>query len=235
MLIIFKLMRYFIVIILLLGFIYPSLYVKAEPQSKVNSIKSVDSRNIDMEAQQILEALHIRYGKLMSYSFKYNATIDVPNSTKKENFSGQYIVKGNQFYININKLDIKSDGKSIANINHETKEVQINPLAKKNKVETPFDFIKNYKKLFKYRVKEVLKANVKILELIPLEKNSNIFKIDLTINTKDNVVMGSKIYERSGVRVSYAISSREENKAVASSLFSFLEKDYKGYEYLDMR
>jgi outer membrane lipoprotein-sorting protein len=144
-------------------------------------------------------------------------------------------VKGNQFYININKLDIKSDGKSIANINHETKEVQINPLVKKNKIETPFDFIKNYKKLFKYRVKEVLKANVKVLELIPLEKNSNIFKIDLTINTKDNVVMGSKIYERSGVRVSYAIASREENKAVASSLFSFLEKDYKGYEYLDMR
>jgi outer membrane lipoprotein-sorting protein len=84
-------------------------------------------------------------------------------------------------------------------------------------------------------VKEVLKPNVKILELIPLEKNSNIFKIDLTINTKNNVVIGSKIYERSGVRVSYAISSREENRAVASSLFSFLEKDYKGYEYLDMR
>ena len=54
-------------------------------------------------------------------------------------------------------------------------------------------------------------------------------------NTKDNFIMGSKIYERSGVRVSYAISSREENKAVASSLFSFQEKDYKGYEYLDMR
>ena len=209
--------------------------VKAKPKSKVKTLKPVDSKNIDVEAQQILEALHIRYGKLTSYSFKYNATIDIPNSTKKENFSGQYVVKGNQFYININKLDIKSDGKSIANINQETKEVQINPLVKKNKIETPFDFIKNYKKLFKYRVKEVLKANVKVLELIPLEKNSNIFKIDLTINTKDNVVMGSKIYERSGVRVSYAIASREENKAVAASLFSFLEKDYKGYEYLDMR
>ena len=209
--------------------------VKAKPKLKVKTLKSVDSKNIDVEAQQILEAFHVRYGKLTSYSFKYNATIDIPNSTKKENFSGQYVVKGNQFFININKLDIKSDGKSIANINHETKEVQVNPLAKKNKVETPFDFIKNYKKLFKYRVKEVLKPNVKILELIPLEKNSNIFKIDLTINTKNNVVMGSKIYERSGVRVSYAISSREENRAVASSLFSFLEKDYKGYEYLDMR
>jgi outer membrane lipoprotein-sorting protein len=228
-------MRYFVVLVLFLGCMPMFSQVKAKPKSKVKILKPVDSKNIDVEAQQILEALHIRYGKLTSYSFKYNATIDIPNSTKKENFSGQYVVKGNQFYININKLDIKSDGKSIANINHETKEVQINPLVKKNKIETPFDFIKNYKKLFKYRVKEVLKANVKVLELIPLEKNSNIFKIDLTINTKDNVVMGSKIYERSGVRVSYAISSREENKAVASSLFSFLEKDYKGYEFLDMR
>ncbi len=228
-------MRYFVVLVFFIGALPLFSQVKTKAKSSVKTLKSADSKNIDAEAQQILEALHIRYSKLASYSFKYNATIDIPNSTKKENFSGQYVVKGNQFFININKLEIKSDGKSIANINHETKEVQINPLSKKNKIETPFDFIKNYKKLFKYRVKEVLKANVKILELIPLEKNSNIFKIDLTVNTKDNIVMGSKIYERSGVRVSYAISSREENKAVATSLFSFLEKDYKGYEYLDMR
>lgn len=205
------------------------------PNIKNQSIHLKVSKNIDVEAEKILEALHLRYSKLTSYSFKYNATIDMPNTTKKENFSGQYVVSGSKFYININKLEIKSDGKSIANINHETKEVQVNPLVKRNKIETPFDFIKNYKKLFKYRVKEDVKQNVKMLELIPLEKNSNIFKIDLTVSTKDKTVLGSKIYERSGVRVSYAISSREENMPVAPSFFTFLEKDYKGYEFLDMR
>lgn len=205
------------------------------PNIKNQSIHLKVYKNIDVEAEKILEALHLRYSKLTSYSFKYNATIDMPNTTKKENFSGQYVVSGSKFYININKLEIKSDGKSIANINHETKEVQVNPLVKRNKIETPFDFIKNYKKLFKYRVKEDVKQNVKMLELIPLEKNSNIFKIDLTVSTKDKTVLGSKIYERSGVRVSYAISSREENKPVAPSFFTFLEKDYKGYEFLDMR
>jgi outer membrane lipoprotein-sorting protein len=228
-------MKYFLILVLFFGQISMHAQVKTKPKSKTKVIKPVASKNVDAEAAQILESLHVRYGKLTSYSFKYNATIDIPNSTKKENFSGQYVVKGNQFFININKLDIKSDGKSVANINHETKEVQINPLVKKNKIETPFDFIKNYKKLFKYRVKEELKNNVKILELIPLEKNSNIFKIDLTISTKDLTILGSKIYERSGVRVSYAIASREENKPVSTSLFSFLEKDYKGYEFLDMR
>ena len=228
-------MKYFLILVLFFGQISMHAQVKTKPKSKTKVIKPVASKNVDAEAAKILESLHVRYGKLISYSFKYNATIDIPNSTKKENFSGQYVVKGNQFFININKLDIKSDGKSVANINHETKEVQINQLVKKNKIETPFDFIKNYKKLFKYRVKEELKNNVKIIELIPLEKNSNIFKIDLMVSTKDMTILGSKIYERSGVRVSYAIASREENKSVSASLFSFLEKDYKGYEFLGMR
>jgi len=220
-----------IFLILIFFFLFGNVFAQKKAGKK-NVVTVVQN---DPEAEKWLKNINVRYGSLSSYRFSYSATILIPDAKKNETFNGQYTVQGNRFSITINKMDVKSDGITNYNINHETKEIQINPVSGKDRIETPFDFIKKYKTLFKYRVKETLSNSQVVVELIPLQKNSNIFKIDLTINSATSTLISAKAYEKSGVRVNYTIVSKEEGKSYPEATFTVNTANYKGYEILDMR
>ena len=97
------------------------------------------------------------------------------------------------------------------------------------------DIIKNYSSLFKYRVKEPEQNNKIILELVPLNKNNPVFKIDLTIHTKNLQILSSKTYDRRGYRMNYEITNTQENYKPSPTEFSPNKEQYKSYEELDMR
>jgi hypothetical protein len=54
-------MKYFLILVLFFGQISMHAQVKTKPKSKTKVIKPVASKNVDAEAAQILESLHVRY------------------------------------------------------------------------------------------------------------------------------------------------------------------------------
>jgi len=190
----------------------------------------------DPEAEKYLKALKSKFDLLKTYKLSYKMSItDANNSTTT--IDGTYIGSGEKFIATGNNTKTISDGKTQWVIESADKEIQINTVktSKGNKIETPIDIIKRYNKFFKYRIKEPLENNAIILELIPLEKNSPYFKIDLTIHTGKMQIVSAKLYDRGGNRILFNISKTEENIKLASDVFTVNTANYKGYEVMDMR
>lgn len=189
----------------------------------------------DATAEKYLSKLKAKYDKLNGYKISYKLEITSPDG-KSELSQGTYIGSRDQYILETKDLKIVNDGKTQWNINHQDKEIQIQKLSsKKSKWETPMDIIKNYSSLFKYRVKDPEQNNKIILELVPLNKNNPVFKIDLTIHTKNLQILSSKTYDRRGYRMNYDITNTQENYKPSPTEFSPNKEQYKGYEELDMR
>lgn len=197
-----------------------------KPQTKTNN---------DPVASKWLAFFNKKYIALASYKINYTVTVKSAEDKELEKFSGIYVAGGKKFYLSTNKSIMISDGVTIWNINTKNKEVQINALGKKKSIETPIDVLTKYDKNFKYRMKNEKDGDVDAIELIPTDKNSTIFKIDLTIDTKNQKIIASKIYDKNGMRIYYAIHSIETNLKEAPSFFLFDTKKYQGYEILDLR
>jgi outer membrane lipoprotein-sorting protein len=189
----------------------------------------------DPEAEKHLKALKLKYSKLINYKLTYKMqAVDANN--KSTTMTGVYIGSGEKYIIEIDQTKSINDGKTIWSINSKEKEIQINKVSatKKNKLETPIDIINQYNKLFKYRVKEPIENGVIVLELIPLDKNSPYFKIDMHIDVKKNNLTAAKLYDKGGNRINFTITNTSELK-LNTDAFIVDTKQYKDYEVLDMR
>jgi outer membrane lipoprotein-sorting protein len=186
-------------------------------------------------AEKYLKDLKEKFNKLSSYKLNYKM-ITTNADAKSSSMEGSYTGSRDKFIIETKGLSIINNGAVQWNFNHEDKEIQINKISTtKSKIESPMSIIKNYSSLFKYRVKEKPSNGVIILELIPLNKNSNFFKIDLTLDIIKLQIISSKFYDRGGTRILYTITKTEENLGLSKSAFNPNSADYKGYEELDMR
>jgi outer membrane lipoprotein-sorting protein len=156
---------------------------------------------------------------------------------KKQTYQGSYAGSGDRFILDLPDTKTINDGKTQWTINKGEKEINISKYSKpkQSKAEIPIDIIKNYSRLFKYRVKEPLHSQQIVLELVPLNKNSNFFKVDLTLDVKKHHILGAKLYDKGGHRISFKFADMHEFKTIAADAFILLEKDYPGYEILDTR
>lgn len=198
--------------------------------------KNTKSSPNDPQAEKLLSALKNKYEGLKAYAIAFEGTILNPEGKEVEKYKGKHVASGKKFNIKMNFLDIISNGSTTWNINHQSKSIQINSLTPNSKNnEYPLDIIFNYKKLYKYRIKETLSNNLIIVELIPLNKNNKLFKIDLTFNSKTQQISSSKLYEKSGARLLYIVSKTEFNPIVTENTFEIKPENYKNYEVLDLR
>lgn len=190
----------------------------------------------DSEAEKQLKALKAKYALLSNYKMTYKMQMTDANN-KSTTMSGSYTGSGEKYIIEVDHTKSITDGKTFWSLDTKQKEIQINNVStkKKNKVETPIDIIKQYNKLFKYRVKEPLTNGVIVLELIPLDKNSPYFKIDLHIQVSKLQLISAKLYDKGGNRVNFAISKTEENIKLSADAFNLKAENYKGFEIMDLR
>lgn len=215
---------------LFLLFIVFSSNFLAQPKA----VKS--SPNNDPEAEKYLKAIKLKLQTLKGYKLNFVTEItDADN--KKQTYKGSYMGSGDKFELELPDVKTINDGKTQWTINKSEKEINISQYAKpkQSKTETPVDIIKNYSTLFKYRVKEPAANSRIILELIPLNKNTSFFKVDLTLNTKKNHIISAKLYDRGGHRILFNFTDMVELTSLPSGAFSLNTIVYKDYEVLDMR
>jgi outer membrane lipoprotein-sorting protein len=210
-------------------FLFTSIFLVAQPKPVKPSLEN------DPEAEKYLKMIKEKFDKMTVYKLSYKVvSTDVNSKTTSQ--TGSYIGAKEKYIIEIDKLKIVNNGKTQWNIDESSKEIQIQNISSKSKKsETPMSVIKNYKLLFKYRVKESITNNVIVLELVPLNKNNAIFKIDLAIQVASQQLVFAKFYDRGGSRVQYNILSTINNPALAVNAFGIETKSYKGWEILDMR
>lgn len=190
----------------------------------------------DPEAEKYLKSIKT---KLMSIKgYKLSFTFEVTDADqKKEVQKGSYLGSGDKYELELSDVKTINDGKTQWSVNKLEKEIHISNYtkSKKSKMETPMDIIKNYSNLFKYRVKEPEKNHQVVLELIPLSKNSNFFKVDLILEVKKNTIVAAKLYDRGGHRIQFQFADMQELRALPLGSFALNVSNYKNYEIIDMR
>jgi outer membrane lipoprotein-sorting protein len=127
-----------------------------------------------------------------------------------------------------------SDGKKIWRYEPDANEVSISNVDKDADGITPQKLFTNfYDKDFIYKHNGTVKQggkNLTEIELSPVDKRKNFFKVYLYIDEAQQMIVSSKIYENSGNIYTYSMNGLKLNQPMADNLFVFNKSQYPGVE-----
>jgi len=194
----------------------------------------------DPKAQEILDAMSKKYKDMGAFKAKFSYSLENDNTKMKESSEGEIIVKGQKFHLKLPGQEIFNNGTTVWTYMKEgAGEVTISTPDTDEDAMNPTKIYTLYKKGYKY---VMMSDNVKegnqlfsIIDLEPIDKKSQFYKIRITINKKDKTVKSWKMYEKSGNRYVYTIKNFVPDCKVEDSYFTFDKTKYKGIVETDLR
>ena len=101
----------------------------------------------------------------------------------------------------------------------------------------PSSVYKMWEKGYKYRLAEqaeIAGKKYSVIELTPEDKDNQIFKVKLWVDANSTIKQW-KMFEKSGNRYTYEISSFKENVPVTNATFKFDKAKHPGVHVEDLR
>ncbi|MCD8528421.1 MAG: outer membrane lipoprotein carrier protein LolA [Chitinophagales bacterium] len=194
---------------------------------------------LDAEADVLLKNVIAKYKKYTTSKMDILLTVDIPDSDEDEKIDLTAWLKGDKFKIDMADQMFVSDNVTIWNYLKEFNEVQINNYDQGDAMFSPSIIFNLYAKDYLYRIKEEYKNSagklIKVIELTPVKKDNEFFKIDLKVENDTYTIVEAKIYERSGYRYIYKIKSFTPNVPLTDDFFKFDTSKYKDIEIIDAR
>lgn len=190
----------------------------------------------DPEARAALDAMSNKYRQVPAFTADFTYTLENPQEDLNEAFKGKITVKGVKYKLELEGQEIINDGQNVWTYLAEVNEVTINtynPQDAEINLNNIFDL---YKTGYKYlMVNELSTATVKVVDLVPDNKNLNYFKIRMEITKAGNNLNSFKIFDKSGNRYTYSINKFTERPSLNDSAFVFDMNAHKGVEVIDFR
>lgn len=187
----------------------------------------------DPNAKKILDAMSANYKNMKSYGADF--TYSVLNSKDKtlEKMQGSIKVQGNKYALKMDGQQIFNDGKKVWTFIPEDEEVTVTDYDTEEGDVSPAEVYQMYKKGFRYHLIED-KGGIQVIDLTPTDRNKEYFKIRLNISKADKRLKSWKIFEKSGRRYLYAVSSFKSNISVKSTDFQFNKAKYPNVEVVEL-
>jgi outer membrane lipoprotein-sorting protein len=197
---------------------------------------------VDAKAKKILDDVSAKTKTYSSINAEFSITVENKKNKTSDTQVGKLTLKGNKYKLEVNNQTIISDSKTSWTILKDASEVQINTVESKEK-ETglnPSNIFTMHEKGFKYEfVKEEKQKNGALYQIIKLYpedvKKKNYHTAILTVNKEKSQIVSLKILGKDGTDMTYQVKNFNANTAVAESVFVFNEKNYSGYEVIDLR
>lgn len=183
----------------------------------------------------------------VSAKFKTYKSIVAGFSLKIENSSGKTLgtktgvvnMKGSKYRISASGQEIYSDGSNIWTYDKSANEVQLTKFDASANAITPQKMFTNfYDKDFLYKLNGETKQGKKTIqeiELTPLDKTKTFFKVIVDIDKGSQSIVGTKIFQKTGDRYTYTVTSMKTNTNLPEELFVFDAKKYPKVEVVDLR
>ncbi len=188
----------------------------------------------DTKSRQVLEAMSNKYKTLPSYKVSFSYHYGTASPAK-----GELGVKGEKYFLKLSDQEIYNNGKSVATLLKDSKEVTIqeNTDEHTNGL-NPASIFSSYQKGYKsnyIRSKTEDGVLCDIIALTPTEKNSLVSKVELSIAQKDYSLKTWKITEKNGAVSQYKVEKIDTALQLTDSAFTFDPKKYPGVEVVDLR
>lgn len=203
------------------------------------SAQDKNPTNNDPAAKKILDAVSAKFktyaAPQASFTYKVENSQGKALSTKK----GAVIMKGNKYKVNMDGMEIYSDGKTVWNYDRSANEVTVNSVDASGGSMTPQKMLTNfYDKDFYYKYNGEKKEGgktVQEIELTPTDKNKPFHKVYLLVDKNSKTITSARFLEKTGGRYSYTITSLKATSSTKDSDFVFDKKKYPGVEVVDLR
>jgi len=195
----------------------------------------------DAAAKKLLNEVSKKYSSYKTIQSDF--TLNIQDANQKS-----YVQKGimyfnkpkKQYAIKMKDQEIFSDGKSVWNVAADVKEIQVSPADHNDNTIGPTNLFSFYQKGYTYVTmqdesykKDGKTEKLRVVELSPIDKSTNYFKIKIRIN-KNNHIHDVTVFDKSSNRFTYTIQTLYIGKNLPSTLFTLDKTKYKGYEIVDL-
>lgn len=191
----------------------------------------------DPEAKKVLDAVSAKFKNYKSVQAKFLLKMENASGKSLGNKAGTVYMKGTKYRISVPGQEIFSDGSNTWTYDKASNEVTINKIDPAANSITPQKLFTNfYDKDFLYKLNDDVKMSGKTMqeiELTPIDKTKAFHKVLLYVNNA--AINTTKVFEKTGNRYTYSVSSMVTNKAIDESNFVFDPKKYPGVETVDLR
>ncbi len=191
----------------------------------------------DAQARTLLDAMSNKYKKYNSFRATFTSTLASASENINESLTGTITVKGNKYHLKTEGQQIYNDHKTVWTFLDDANEVTITSYDEADGL-NPTDIFEIYKKGYKYVVVEEVKIAGrahKVIDLVPIDKNLQFFKVRLTIDKGNYSLASWNIFEKNGRVHSYKIANFQSNVSVTDSDFQFNKAKHPNVEEVDLR
>jgi outer membrane lipoprotein carrier protein len=193
----------------------------------------------DPDAKKILDEVSNKMKSYKAIQATFTLKIEDSKGNPQGSKNGTLSSKGNKFKLSITGQEIYCDGKNVWTYDKSSNEVTITKYDPSSSTMTsPQQLLSNfYDKDFLYKLNGQQKMGSKTVnevEMTPVDKTKNIFKIYLYIDKATKTVYAGKALDKSGNRYLYTINSLNGKAAVSDSDFVFDKTKHPGVEVVDL-
>jgi outer membrane lipoprotein carrier protein len=193
----------------------------------------------DPDAKKILDAVSSNFKSLNAPQATFTYNVENAQGKVLSSKKGVVTMKGNRYKVNLDGMEIYSDGKTTWNFDKSANEVTVDNVNSSGSAMTPQKLFTNfYDRDFYYKLNGVKKEGGKSLqevELTPTDKTRPFHKIYVLIDKSTNRIYSAKFLEKTGERYSYVVNSLKASPSISDSYFIFDKSRYPGVEIVDLR
>ena len=193
----------------------------------------------DPEAKKMLDAVSAKFKTYKSPQASFTYQVENAQGKVMSTKKGSVIMKGNKYKVQMDGLEIYSDGKTVSNYDKSTNELTIDNVNSSGNSMTPQKLFTNfYDKDFYYKLngqKKIGNKTVEEIELTPTDKTRPFHKVYVYIDKGSNSIQSARFLEKTGGRYSYTITSLKTNANISDTEFNFDKAKHPNVEVVDLR
>jgi outer membrane lipoprotein-sorting protein len=191
----------------------------------------------DAKAKAILDKVSAKTKAYSSITADFSFTMSNSAAGINETNTGNIALSKNKYKVNLNGIEILSNGKTQWTYMKDANEVSISASESDPNALNPAEIFTIYEKGFKNTYAgEVAQGGKKLakIELIPTTKR-DFSKVMLLIDTSNSQIVSATMTGNDGNTYTIKVSSMDTSKKYSDSTFEFNKSKYPGVHVIDMR
>ena len=210
-------------------------------QLHAQKIDFTDVSQSDQEAKAILDQIKSNLDSYQGIEVDFDYVVTVPEEAPQKQ-EGNMLVVGERYALDLNDYGIYSDGQTVWMYDKAIEEVNINNREENEDllISSPTDLLDFYQKDdFIYAFYDELVVDGRIITMIdfkPVDDEQEFFKIRLSVDKKQNLPAGAKLFYRDGTRIEVLFKQVSNQSQFSDSDFVLTKEDVdSGVEFIDLR
>ncbi|CAM1369120.1 conserved exported hypothetical protein [Tenacibaculum litopenaei] len=197
------------------------------------------AQNSSAQAKQLLDEVSSKMGAYKNMVIGFTSTLENKEAgiTNDPPIRGHITLSGERYNLEYLGNNFLFDGKRLAVINHEEKEINLTEgdLDEEDGFIYPSKLLTFYNEGYNYTMGKLVNnrgRKVQYIDLTPIDSNSDIVKVQLGIDAKTKHIYKLIQIGSNGAKTTFTITKFKSNQPISAKFFTFNKEKYVNQGYL---